>query len=107
MISEKVITRYFLGSFAYGFVRKVGDVYDAKLHKYEYDSEKREHYYKPYPMLLTDKAAVVTLSTLFSPFWLPVYLYNDVSRLEIYMRKSDPTLYGYDDIKRSTIHYLF
>lgn len=107
MIPEKLFYRYTLCSLAYGFVRKVNQISNAKLYTHEYDKETREYYYKPRPMLMTDKAAAITISTLAAPWILPCYVYNDLSYLEMRLRKLDPNEYGDNPFKRSWISYLF
>jgi hypothetical protein len=104
---ELILKRYVIGSFAYGFIRKVDEMSDARLYTRDYDSKANMHYDKPYPMLITDKVAVLAISTAASPWLLPMYIYNDLNALEIRIRCLNPMLYGYNHIKRSWISYLF
>lgn len=103
-VLDKWFNRYFLGTFAYGFVRKVAHVSNAtvRAEKENYNDED-----KYIPMLTVDKASAVIVSTLLSPSFFPYYLYKDLSYLEIYIRQTDPKNYGYCEKNKSWYEYLF
>ena len=105
-IIDKYLSRYLMCSIAYGFVRKIDDLVDARVYIREWDKEACEHFDRPVSMLYTDRLMVLGISALASPFMLPKYLYDDLSWVEIRMRDLDPYDYGHDK-KRSVLHYLF
>lgn len=91
-----------MGTVAYGFVRKVGEVAHARVSTY--DKELRE--YKSVPMLFADKAMVVTFSTMMAPFYWPWYVHTDLKLLELRMKNLNPDDYGYGD-KDHVVDYMF
>jgi hypothetical protein len=105
--AAKYAYRYLFGSMAYGFVRKVDEIANATISVREYDKEAREYFDRPVPMLTMDRISALFISTVASPWLLPVYLSNDLSLLEIQMRRANPKDYGYGKPKTSWIQYLF
>lgn len=104
---SKYINRYLLLSTAYGFVRKVGDLVDARIVVREWNEDASQHFDRPIPMLMMDRISALAISTAASPWLFPVYLHKDLTGLEIKMRRANPNDYGYGRPKRSWIEYLF
>lgn len=106
-INTKYFIRYLVGTMAYGLVRKVDELTNACLHVRDYDDKTRQSFDRPVPMLYTDRAFVLAVSTFTAPYLWPIYLFNDLSDLELRIRKANPADYGKKDIKRYVFDYLF
>jgi hypothetical protein len=75
---------------------------DAKF--VPYDQRPLPHYE---PMMLTTKALVVAMGTVLGVGgWWTVYLYHDLLRAEICLRKKDPELYGFSYNKRDPVEFI-
>jgi hypothetical protein len=87
---------YYLGaSFVYGYIR--GIVRASNMKYYDGVSE----------ALPGQKVMAVVVTTMFSPSFAPVYLYNDVNRYFINKTGQDPKKYGYEPVDRDVISILF
>jgi hypothetical protein len=74
----------------YGFGRKLPILYDATTETYDKNGKKVR-----IPMLLTTKAAITGISAICSIYVWPLYMHNDLSKLEIYARGYNPEDFGY------------
>ncbi len=58
-------------------------------------------------MLLTEKVVAMGASVLYSPILSPTWLYKDINRLEIHLRRDTIEKYGYAyDDRMSFIDYV-
>lgn len=105
MIS-KALYSYLSGTTLYGFVRKIDEMVHATILVREYDKELQKHVDRPVPMLTTQKATVLGLSAIASPYLWPKYLYDDLTWFEMGVRGVNPYDYGYRR-RRSMLDYLF
>lgn len=106
MATSRLLTGYVMASMAYRFVRKISDIKNAYVTVRDYDIQSRERVQKRVPMLYTDRIAVMTISTLASPYLFPKYLYDDLSGVEVYLRRANPMDYGAKE-KHTIIDYMF
>lgn len=95
---------YFGTTLSYGFVRKAIEMKNATMEYRDY--EKREN--KRVPMLMCDKITTTLASMVMSITLWPMYLYNDLRKLELACRKVDlkPEWYGITE-KKSANDYWF
>ena len=78
--------RYVVGSLGYGALHKLGILWDARV-----DGARNEQR----PMLLGEKLSAFSLGLVYSPLLSPVWLMNDLDRLDLYMSGKRPQDYGY------------
>lgn len=90
---------------AYGVIRKIPQVWGAKVHDHKYDTTTNA--YVTRPMLQTEKVFVCATSALVSPSMCWVWLYSDMCKVEIMMRKHKLEDYGYSDKPRDIFDYCF
>lgn len=81
MNADKITAMYFIRAATFGFVRKVFQLQNATVRTYDYKKQEE----KRLPMLLVDKVAVVGASTILSPVLLPIFVYNDLKSLEMFV----------------------
>lgn len=93
--------RYIGATFSYGFARKAIQMWNATRFDSN-DYQKKE----PIPILNTHKLVISTLSGSAALYIWPYYLYNDLSRLEIYLKNQNPESYGFTQ-PRYELDYLF
>jgi len=108
-LSYKHVLPYTAAAAAYGLGRKVYQMWDAKTYDLTYDSHKKEFLEIAKPVLFADKVAVCAFTTLLSPAYFPMYVYNDIRWLEVKMKglNLEDYTYTYNVKPRSTYHYLF
>ena len=104
-ILSSIMNKYIVGSMCYGFVRKLPDLYDAKVEK----SIREENKYitKQVPLLITDKTYILALSTVMSPILFPFSLMKDVKNLEIWARNLNQHDYEFKITKTDFMDYVF
>ena len=77
MASTSILYRnYLFASVAYGVVRKIPMLYDAKIDTYNFKPRTR-------PMLFTEKLMILSSSASISPILAPIWFYSDLGALEI------------------------
>lgn len=84
------LVRYIIGAAAYGAARKIPILYDARLGRSWRREESR-------PMLLSEKAAVLLVSTTYSPVLTPFWLLRDLGRAEVWIRGERPERFGFSE----------
>lgn len=94
---------YITATVGYGMIRKAIHLKDATIEKY--DSVTLKHC--RVPLLLTDKVVVTGISGLIAVYGWPVYLFQDIQRLELKLRSIDPEVYLGKESKRHLIDYMF
>lgn len=101
-------SRYLLATCAYGLVRKVIHLRNAKIDgKGRYNPETKKYERERVPMLVNSKIMVLGLGVFIAPYLWPYYLNNDLSAAEIWLRKLDPEHYYYGHKEPSSaIEYL-
>ena len=88
-----MIWRYLLTTYTYSLARSIPLNWDRK----------KEYTFTGTQVTIVRQMPVVEkfkdsgFMMLKSPFMWPLYVYNDASRLECYMRSVDPRAYGIDD----------
>lgn len=107
-----MLRNYLVGSIAYGFVRKVDELTNARVKATQYklneDCEFVPNGHKMVPMLLVHRFTALAISTVASPCLLPLYVYKDLLWLELSVRHLDPhDCYIREKMKTSWIEYLF
>ena len=105
-VISNIYKHYFRGACAYGFVRKVDEIVNATI-EVERSNVSKDTKRVFVPMLLADKCTALAISTVVSPWILPVYVYNDMKWLELRARELDPIDYGWRTRKTKWEHYLF
>ena len=76
--------RAYLGTtLSYGFVRKAIEMKCATIEYRNWDTGEN----KRVPMLMCDKITTTLASTIMSVYFWPMYLYNDMRRLEFACKK--------------------
>jgi hypothetical protein len=78
---NSLINKYFIGTAVYSYVRKVGQVWDAKT--VDYNTRYND---PPKPMPLGDKIGVVALSVAYAPALSPFWLLHDINYIDIKLR---------------------
>lgn len=106
-IVEKRFLSYAAAASVYGFGRKVYQLWDAKLYEQNYDLHKGKYIEKVKPILFADKVALCAVGTVLSPFYFPVYIYNDIRWLEVKMKGLDSDDYDFSNKPSSMLHYFF
>jgi hypothetical protein len=99
--AKDLLFNYGVLTMSYGLGRMIPILYDAKVQTYDKNGDKIQ-----VPILLTTKVAIASMSTISSIYLWPLYLYNDISKLEIYSRGYNPEHYDYKQPKY-VIDYLF
>ncbi len=84
--------KYIAATYAYSIAHTVGIFWNTKRRYSDLITQKRELK----PMLIMDKFGAGLLRFCVAPGAWPLYLYNDASRLEFYLRGIDPRAYGFD-----------
>lgn len=82
---DRFLVSYIAATSGYGIARKTIQLYDAKLTITDYDDNYKKTK-RRVPVLMADKLFITTISTIASPYFWPVYLYNDMKALEVYAR---------------------
>jgi hypothetical protein len=98
---SKTLTYYFLGAAAYGVVRKIAQVWDAKTTSYN-----RSYQDKPKHMPLGDKLGIVLCSAVLAPYILPLWINCDINYIDIKCRGLDPKEYFNHDDDISMFNYI-
>lgn len=101
MINKNLLI-YAATTFSYGFIRKIDQVKSANINYFNEDIKKIDKR----PMLLTSKILLTSFSGIASLYIWPIYMYNDMNRMEIYIKNKDPTHYGYN-LQKYEIDYFF
>jgi hypothetical protein len=88
-----------VGILSYGFFRKTFEMLDASTQHVDKDTGER----RMKPVLAVDKVLIVFACTLLSCFLWPVYVYNDLRRIEYLLDPElDSTMYE----KKSKSHVI-
>ena len=66
----------------------------------------KTHDYKK-DALIGTKMSALFISTVFGPSLFPIYMYNDVNRIHMYMNDIDPKVYGYNTEFNDVTDILF
>jgi hypothetical protein len=90
---------YFFTSIAYGVVRKIPMLYDAKIDTYNFKPRMRS-------MLFSEKVMILASTASISPIIAPIWFYSDLGDLEIKMKKQDRSEYGYHE-PSDIVSYIF
>lgn len=79
--------KYFLFSYGYGILRNI--YYIPKLQSVDtkYDIDTRNNISKLYEPLLGDKILMAGIGMFLMPVFLPIALYDDINRTQIYYNK--------------------
>lgn len=97
-----LLTRYFLGTAAYGSVRKVCQLWDAETSDYSKYNEPNK------PMPLGDKFGVFVSSVLIAPYITPIWIVKDLNYLDVYLRGRDPNeFFNHTKQHVSAFDYVF
>lgn len=88
MITKKSLLNYAFASYVYTGARKTLQLWDAKVER-RIDCE-----YKKTNMLLGEKLYVFGISMAMSPVLVPVYVYNDLNLIDVYLKRQNPEDYG-------------
>lgn len=93
---------YFLGTAAYGAIRKTVQVWNATTTSYNvsYSDD-------PKPMPLGDKLGLVVGSAILAPYISPIWMRNDINYIDIKCRGLDHKKYFGEDRDSSSLDYLF
>lgn len=83
-MSSTVFEKYILTSFMYGGIRKLFYTYDTQ-YKQKIDNKVIER-----PILYSHRVVHFIFAGIMSIGLSPMHLFNDISRLEMYMRKITP-----------------
>jgi hypothetical protein len=100
--SHKAYLLYGATTMSYGFIRKIPLLYDAKVESYNW----KDHKDQVVPMLLTTKVLIAGISGLSGVCYWPIYIHNDISRMEIYSKGYNPDDYNYKKPK-DLFDYMF
>lgn len=92
---------YALASCAYAASRKTLLLWDAKIERRVGST------YKVSDMLLGEKLYVFGVSTILAPIMTPLYVKNDLDRIDIYMKGANPCDYGYGNTAIFLIEHVF
>jgi hypothetical protein len=102
-MNKKLPLYYIIATMGYGFVRKIPILYNAKVQTFDKDGKKFQ-----VPMLFTTKATIAGISSVSSIYLWPIYVHNDLSKLEINCRRYKPEHYDYTYEKpKYAIDYVF
>ena len=72
--TEHIITRYMIGSMAFGGIRKTFQMSNNPIYGVDKDG-------RPIPVLLGDKIAIVGISSILGHILTPVWLRNDINTI--------------------------
>jgi hypothetical protein len=84
--------RYFLATWTYGLIRSAPHFYDREKKYFNNKLVVQE----TRQMLWNDKLGNVLYHAAIAPFVWPGYLANDVTLLELLLRRKDPEEHGFD-----------
>lgn len=82
--SLSIFEKYVAIASVYGFIRKTYQIINVRTETFEN---------KTVPLLFMDKVGIVAASTVASMYLAPIWMYNDVRRLEILLRGLDENDY--------------
>ena len=74
----KYLTRYLGFSLSYGFLRSIVITHNGTI-KNEYGILKSD----TRPLLYSEKFCIISLNTLISVFWCPIFIYSDIHDYEL------------------------
>lgn len=98
------MNRYILATTTYGFIRKACHVSNGNVSKYDNDIKE----YRQVPLLYVDKVAITLMSSVSSIYIWPMFLWNDLTKLELLLDKSkDPKLYNVLHAKKNYYDHIF
>ena len=86
------LRRYMLATVSYGFASAIPQTW--QMQGYYKDTLNGKFFVLPAPV--TEKCRRMVVRMCLSPFWWPVFLYNDLMRLELYCKGIDSRQYGFD-----------
>lgn len=96
------MNRYYIVTGSYGFLRKAIRLKNATLKRERYNKEKCDIETYSVPMLTSTKIIVAAACTVVSPWVWPGWLYSDICRLEMIMRKLSPKAYNINESETIT-----
>lgn len=94
--------RYATVAICYGLIRKGLEMKNATITYYDFNRKKQKT-----PVLLCDKVYITLISGIASFYAWPIFLYNDLKKMEIKYKKLDDWVYDYFPEKENAIDYLF
>ena len=80
-MTTKLLSYYMIGSVIFGGMRKATQLYNAKIYDYKKDDV--------YPMLFGTKVAIFSTSLLLAPYITPIWIVQDLNKLDAYIRNID------------------
>lgn len=101
------MANYLYAAYGYTWVRKFFQLWDAKSERSIVTTKPTmsiEYIMKP--MLLGEKLGIFGICLLIAPVMMPVYLVNDLNKLDLYMKNEKQSDYGYTPPKHP-LDYIF
>lgn len=92
-MNHHLLSKYFIATFSYGFLRSIPRLSDKK-EKY-YDGESREDRIRP--LLITEKAANCILMTFSAATLWPFFVYRDLRLMEVLATNKNLSHYGINE----------
>ncbi len=102
MLINNFYKKYLVATLSYGLIRKGIQMRDATISHYD----RRKNETIRIPVLLSDKVMVTGLSGIVSVYLWPIYMYNDLRKLEIDIKNVRHDWY-YDSTDKYLSDYIF